>query len=460
MPKKKNNIEHLDTTADIAKWLSSNNIADVEVLVSDFAGISRGKLMPSGKFIEGIKTRGHRVPNSLFGLTIHCDFSHNEFITEQEEDYFLVPVMDTIRIVPWHDTPTACVICDVTKEDGSLAGVAPRQVLQRIVSFYHEKGWAPVVAPEFEFFLLAKQEQIESAPVPPRGRSGKVAWDTGELSIDGLEEFKHIFTDINQYCSTMQVQVDTLTHEAGPAQFEFNITHGDPIDVADQSFLFKRIIKQTAIRHDVFASFMAKPYPDQYGSAMHMHQSVTCIETGKNIFSDDAGNNSELFLSYIAGLQKYIPALMPFFAPYANSYLRICDRIDAPVNTHWGWENRSVGLRVPTSNKDARRVENRIAGADVNPYLVTAATLLAGYLGMTEKLEPSEPLDASAYDLDTHRLPQHLFSSLDNLEKSNVLREYLGEDFVTTYIDVKRQEYSANTNSLSPWEIRYLLLNV
>lgn len=444
----------------IKKWLAKNNIADVEILVSDFAGISRGKVMPTAKFVEGLRSYGHRVPEALFGLGINCDFTYNAFVTEQEVDLFLVPDLQTMRIVPWHETPTACVICDPVREDGGQTDIAPRQVLKRVVSLYEKKGWMPIIAPEFEFFLLARQETIEREPMPPRGVSGKIAWDTGELSITGLEEFKALFSDISRYCRVMGIQIDTLTHEAGPAQFEVNISHGEPINIADQAFMFKRIVKRVAIQHGMFASFMAKPYPDQYGSAMHMHQSVIDIKTGKNVFSDSKGNDTPLFLSHIAGLQEYIPAVMPMLAPYANSYLRICDRFDAPVNTHWGRENRSAGLRVPSGGKEGRRVENRIAGADVNPYLAFAGSLVAGYIGMVEKLVPDEPTTEPAYKTEHHRLPQHLFSSLDEMEDCDQLRKYLGEAFVQTYLDVKREEYMANINALSPWEIRYLMLNV
>lgn len=445
--------------AKVKKWLHDRGIIDVEVIVSDFAGISRGKIMPTGKFLGGLRSRGHRIPESLFGIQIDCDFSHNNHLTDLEEDLFLVPDISSLRVVPWRDVPTASVICDPVKEDGTPSTIYPREVLRRVVKLYQDRGWQPVVAPEFEFYLL-HMEGDENPPIPPRGKSGKIAWDSGELSIDGLEEFNNVFSDIHRYSDMMDIQVDTLTHEAGPAQFEFNITHGDPVVVADQSFIFKRIVKQTAIRHGMFASFMAKPYPDQFGSAMHIHQSVVNKKTNKNIFADSKGKDSELFMNHVAGLQKYIPAVMPFLAPYANSYLRICDRVDAPVNTHWGHENRSVGFRVPVSRPSERRVENRIAGADVNPYLAFAASLIAGYLGMAEELEPSEPLTRSAYDLNTRKLPQHLFSSLENLRKCKPVKDHLGEEFVMTYLDVKLEEYKANMNTLSPWEIRYILLNV
>ncbi|WP_321395580.1 glutamine synthetase family protein [Emcibacter sp.] len=442
------------------KWLIQHDIIDVEVMVSDFAGISRGKVTPRAKFIEGLRTGGHRVPDSLFALTINCDFIANDYITALEEDLLLQPDLDTLQILPWPDTPTACVICDVYKESGEPAHNSPRQVLRKVLSLYHEKGWQPVVAPEFEFFLLARQEKIESDPIPPRGRSGKMSMDKGVLSLDALDEFSPMFDQVYDCCDEMNIQVDTLTHEAGPAQFEVNVYHGDPLNVADQSFNFKRLLKQVAIRHGMFASFMAQPYPDQYGSAMHIHQSVVNISDGKNIFADDDGTDTEIFHAHIAGLQKYIPSLMPLLAPYANSYLRIGSGMSSPANLHWGRENRSVGLRVPSGGRAARRVENRIAGADVNPYLAIAASLLAGYLGMVENLTPTEALNESAYDVDSQRLPLHFLSSLNQFRESEVLKDILHDEFISTYVDVKEEEYSANYSMLSPWEIRYLLTNV
>ncbi|MCF8475027.1 MAG: glutamine synthetase family protein [Emcibacter sp.] len=446
--------------AEIEQWLDINNIQDVEIMVSDFAGISRGKSTPRSKFVAGLNSRDHRLPESLFALTINCDFIGNEFITDMEEDFFLVPDLDTLTVLPWCVTPTACVVCDVVRDNGEPANNSPRQVLRKVLSLYEAKGWQPIVAPEFEFFLLGRQDNIENPPIPPRGRSGKMSLDKGVLSLDALDEFSDLFDDVYKYCEIMGIQVETLTQEAGPAQFEINVYHGEPLNVADQAFYFKRLMKQIAIRHDMFASFMAQPYPDEYGSAMHIHQSILGVADGLNVFADEDGKDTALFHSHIAGLQKYIPDLMPFLAPYANSYLRIGSGMSSPANLHWGRENRSVGLRVPSGGRPGRRIENRIAGADVNPYLAIAGSLLAGYLGMVEGLTPSDALMESAYDLPTHQLPHHFLSSLNNFNKSSVLREILSDEFITTYVDVKEQEYSANFSVLSPWEIRYLLMNV
>lgn len=445
---------------DVEKWLEQHKIREVEVMLSDFAGISRGKVMPREKFVKGLRGGGHRMPSSMFSILINSDFVASEHMDDLEEDNYLVPDMDTISVIPWRETPTACVICDLVDADGKINNMAPRQVLQNVLKLYEDKGWQPIVAPEFEFYLLGAQDDLESAPTPPKGRLGKKCSDSGMLSLDGLDEFGDLFVEVYKSCEVMNIPVDTLTQEAGPVQFEINMHHGDPLRVADQAFYFKRLMKQVAQRHGMIASFMSKPYPKEYGNAMHIHQSIIAKKDGKNVFVDKQGNDSSLFHSHIAGLQKYIPDLMPLLAPYINSYLRIGSDMSSPANLHWGVENRSVGLRVPAAEGSEQRVENRIAGADVNPYLVIAASLLAGYLGMIEKLVPTDPLTKSGYELKTLGLPEHFLAGLNNFSNSKVIREYLSDEFVTTYADVKRKEYSENSSVLSPWDIRYLLTNV
>jgi glutamine synthetase len=205
---------------------------------------------------------------------------------------------------------------------------------------------------------------------------------------------------------------------------------------------------------------MAKPYPHAYGSAMHIHQSVVDLKTGKNVFAGEDDIDTPLFLNHIGGLQKYMPAAMPFLAPYVNSYLRMSAAQSSPVNIHWGRENRTAGLRVPASTRVGRRIENRVAGSDVNPYLAIAASLACGYLGMVGELKASPPLTSSAYLKHTRSLPQHFLAGLDDLERSDALCEILGEEFVSVYIDIKRLEYNEYFAVLSPWEIQNLMFNV
>lgn len=447
----------------IERWLSDHSVQDVEVVVSDLAGISRGKVMPVKKFVKTLGTNSLRLPESLFGMTIDCDFIGNKYITDLEEDVFLEPDFATIGLVPWLERVTAFLICDLKKKDGSALDFSPRQILKSVLSLYADRGWKPIVAPEFEFTLLARDDNpddLPASPAPPAGKSGRTVVDRGVLSLDGIAEFGPLFDDVRQYCEAMGLPVDALVQEAGVGQFEFNVAHGDPLYLADVSFHFKRTMKWAAVKHGYYASFMAKPYPDDFGNAMHIHQSVVDAETDLNVFADGDGNDTELFHAHIAGIQKYAAAAMPFFAPYTNSYLRLSGKLSSPVNTHWGLENRSAGLRVPTGGRASRRIENRIAGSDTNPYLAIAASLLCGYLGMIEALEPTEPLTGSGFGQTTNRLPQHIDASLDALERCDAFRNILGDAFVEIFLDVKRAEIKARSGVGTQWDMKYLLTNV
>ncbi len=452
-----------DENAKIEKWLNENSVQDVEILVSDFAGISRGKKLPVNKFVQALDSGGLRLPESLFGMTVDCNFIGNKYITDLEEDVFLEPDFATAGLVPWCESVTAFFICDVRKMNGAMLSMAPRQVLKNVLSLYAERGWKPIIAPEFEFTLLARDSDPDNppaSPAPPTGKSGRLIVDKGILSIDGITEFGSLFDDVRNYCTSMGLPTDALVQEAGVGQFEFNVAHGEPLHMADHSFQFKRIMKWAAVQHGLYASFMAKPYPGDFGNAMHIHQSVVDAKTDLNVFADKDGNDTELFGAHIAGLQKYAAAAMLFFAPYSNSYLRLSSKLSSPVNTHWGFENRSVGLRVPTGGGASRRIENRIAGSDSNPYLAIAASLLCGYLGMIEGGKPSEPVTGSAYGLTTNSLPGHIHASLEILENCDPLRDLLGDEFISTYLDVKRAEVKTRSNVLSSWDTKYLLTNV
>ena len=267
-----------------------------------------------------------------------------------------------------------------------------------------------------------------------------------------------MFEDIYDYCDIQKIDIDTLSHEAGAAQMEINFNHGDAIELADQVFLFKRTVRQTAISHKVHATFMAKPMQYQPGSAMHIHVSVFDKKNGKNIFSNSSGKETNEFYFALAGLQNHFSGAMALVAPYVNSYRRPPKNDDAPANLGWGIDNRTVGLRVPVSKPISRRIENRIPGADSNPYLAIAATLACIWLGIEEEKMPNKPKIKSLEGVAT--LPRNLDIALDMLEKSNAMQQTLGERFVKLFAEVKRTEAEAFLDVISPWERQYLLLNV
>lgn len=441
-------------------FIRDHRITEVECLVPDLNGIARGKILPDDKFLLGLKTQGMRLPEAIFVQTVTGDYPANEDVTDPATiDVYLVPDPRTIRVVPWYQEPTAQVICDTVYADNSPVEISPRHVLRRVLALYEERGWRPIVAPELEFFLVKVNEDPDYPLEPPVGRSGRPETGRQAYGIDAVNEFDPIFEDVYDFCDAMELDVDTLSHEAGAAQIEINFNHGDALELADQVLVFKRTVREAALRHKVYATFMAKPMQFEPGSAMHLHQSVIDIETGKNLFADAEGNDTRLFLSFIAGLQKFVPAAMPLFAPNVNSYRRLDPKSDAPINVHWGRDNRTTGFRVPVSHPEARRVENRIAGADANPYLMIAGSLACGYLGMIQGLEPSSPVTGSAKRL-AFTLPRHLYDSLNKFSSSRPLRGVFGEKFMDAVWFVKLAEYDAYQRVISSWERENLLLNV
>ena len=443
------------------EWLRERGVTEVECLVPDLTGISRGKILPAEKFIKSLHDDSLRLPEQIFVQTVN-----GEWLRADEDpthptipDIYLRPDASSLRMVPWYEEPTAQVINDCFHADGSPVDMAPRQVLRRVLELYEARGWRPVVAPELEFFLVAVNTDPDYPLEPPVGRSGRAETGRQSYGIDAVNEFDPLFEDVYDYCEAQEIDIDTLTHEAGAAQMEINFEHGDPMRLADDALLFKRTVRQAALRHKLYATFMAKPMQGEPGSSMHIHQSVVDAKTGRNLFATKKGDDSRLFLSHIAGLQKFLPAAMPLLAPNVNSYRRLLRYSDAPINVHWGRENRTVGFRVPNSAPQARRVENRVAGADANPYLAIAASLACGYIGMVEKLEPTKPIDVSAYER-AHALPRYLPDALDGFRASKPLREVLGEEFVEVLIAVKRAEHDAYQRVISSWEREFLLLNV
>jgi glutamine synthetase len=278
-------------------------------------------------------------------------------------------------------------------------------------------------------------------------------------SIDAVNEFDPLFEDLYAYAEAQRLDVETLIHEAGAAQMEINFLHGDPLEVADQVVLFKRTVREVAMRHKIYATFMAKPMAGEPGSAMHLHQSLVDRKTGRNLFAAQESERDPRFFSYIAGLQHHMGAAMPFYAPYVNSYRRVVRDSFVPINAHWGYDNRTVGLRVPLSSPQSTRIENRLAGADVNPYLAIAASLACGYLGMRDNLPATGAVQGSAYELP-HQLPRNLEDALHLLQEDEDLREILGERFVTVFCAIKASEHEAFFRVISSWEREYLLLNV
>ncbi|MEO0397811.1 MAG: glutamine synthetase family protein [Pseudomonadota bacterium] len=446
--------------SELSAWLKSRQIAEIYCVIPDLSGAARGKSMTPSVFLNSIKNDGLRLAEPVMTINIFGEYTFNDYVRRSERDIFLRSDFSTLHQLPWNKDKTACVVCDVFHADGKPFQLASREILKTVIGLYEQRGWRPIVGPEVEFYLIAKFKGHILEPEAPLGVSGLSEFGQHSFGVDSIDEFDDFFEELYDYCELQDIPLDTLIHEDGPCQFEVNLSHTDALRVADQLFLFKRAARHAARRHDMFVSFMAKPYGDESGSSMHLHQSIVDADTGKNIFADDDGEDSTLFRHYVGGLQSYLRDAMPFFAPYTNSYNRFEAYMSAPTNVHWSRENRTVGLRVPESTPQARRVENRIAGSDVNPYLALAATLLCGYVGMVDGIERRAEFVGNAYEDTARAVPDTLTEAVKGFRKSEMLRKYLGDAIVDTYADLKETEYENRSRILSPWDVQYLMVNV
>lgn len=444
---------------EVSAWLEWRGIEDIECITPDQAGVARGKMMPSKKFTSNTSLA---LPSAVFMTTISGGYPEdgNGFhYPEDDGDLKLMPDLSTLTVVPWEEDPTAAVICDLVHQDGRSVEFTPRNVLKRVVDAYDKRGLKPVVAPEIEFYLVRKNPDPDYPLTPPVGRSGRAIGGGAGYSIAGVNEFDELIDDIYHFSESQGLEIDTLIHEEGAGQLEINLRHGDPVELADQVFMFKRTIREAALKHEIYATFMAKPIQGQPGSAMHIHQSIIDKKTGRNVFSAEDGSETDAFFHFIGGMQKHVPNALVMFAPYVNSYRRLTQAASAPVNNKWGYDNRTTAFRVPRSDPAARRVENRIPSSDANPYLALAASLACGLIGMTNKIKAEPPVLTTANE-DEIDLPRGLLEAVDLFEADEELCALLGKSFAATYAAIKRAEFETFMEVISPWEREYLLLNV
>ncbi len=442
---------------ELYDWIRANRVDEVECVIPDMAGVARGKVMPASKYIKEAEIR---LPISLFMSTITGEYPDIDIDGyDIDADVYLVPDIETARAVPWANDPSIQILHDAFDRNGESIPYAPRQVLKKVVSLYRRKGWLPIVSPEIEFYLTKPNTDPDYPLEPPIGRSGRQSLSNQAYSLSAVDEHERVIEHIYDYAEAQNLEIDTIIQESGAAQLEINLMHGDPLKLADEVFLYKRLIREAALQCGIHATFMAKPMEDQPGSAMHIHQSVVDAKTGDNIFSKKDGSPSSKFYHFIGGTQEYMHAASLFAAPYVNSYRRLVPGMSAPVNLEWGHDNRSAGLRAPRAKPVARRVENRVLGADSNPYLAIAASLACGYLGMTKQVKPRKEASVE-FEERSRDLPYSLIGAMDALNGCYDLKRVLGTEFCEILIAIKQAEHDEFMKVISPWEREHLLLSV
>ena len=426
---------------------------DLELLVCDPSGV------PRGKTVDGASFDTDHTAHLAMGVFFQCitgEYAEDAMLAycPRDEDLLLRPDWTTCRETPWKPGDGRQVICDTLDKAGKPVLFDPRNVLKRIIERYAHQGLTPVVAPEIEFYLLAPPKRDDVALAPAKGIDDRAEFGGEAFSTDALDKYAPFLDDVRAMSARMDIPLQAMVHELGPGQIELNISHGDALLQADRLFLLKRLVKACALRHGHFASFMAKPIAKLPGSGLHLHASLVDGQ-GVNRFSLKNGKAPPPLRHFIRGLQAYLPKAFALIAPNVNSYRRFESGSSAPINLAWGYDNRTAGFRVPYSDDSAGRVENRVAGADANPYLFVAATLACGLLGLDEGVEPSDPAEGDAYELPAD-LPEDLRSALGVLAGHNKLAKLLSKRFVRSYVDVKRQELRHLDKRVTPWEIGIL----
>ncbi|WP_433741486.1 glutamine synthetase family protein [Pseudomonas putida] len=409
--------------------------------------------MTAEGFLEGRRLQMAR------GVLLQCimgGYPPARFYGSDDGDLALVPDPVQIHSLPWSKQPRALAICDADELSGASSNLSTRGQLKAVIKRYETLGLSPVVATELEFFVFAPNPDPMQPFQPPVGLDGRREDGHCAFSVSSNNGLRPFFSEVYECMAALGLPRDTFMHEMGVSQFEINLLHGDALLLADQTFLFKHLLKEVALKHHLSVVCMAKPLAHTPGSSMHIHQSIVETATGRNVFSDEAGQPTETFRHFIGGQQACMADFTALFAPNVNSYQRLCHPYASPNNACWSHDNRAAGLRIPASAPVARRVENRLPGADANPYLAIAASLAAGLYGIENNVEPSEPIQGEFQVPDYLSLPCTLHAALERLKRSQLAKELFGSEFIEGYIASKTMELASFHDEITPWERRVL----
>ncbi len=446
-----------------AELLRHNNVQTVRIGGADLDGVYRGKRVSADHFLAAAE-EGFPQCNVLFGWDIQDHVIGSLPYSNWETgfgDIVMRPDLSTLAVVPWEEG-SASVVCDFYTEAGEPLAIAPRFVLQRVVRRALDAGFRPVMAAELEVrFFREDQESLREKrfsdlrPLNP----GLNCYSIHHASID-----EPLIGRVRQCMNDYGIPVDAYNREHGAGMYEINLRHTDAVRAADQTMLYKSGCKEIAAQMGAIPTFMAKLADGIDGCGGHIHQSLWRLPAGgqgadgdESAFWDQGGDHhlSPALKHYLAGLLATLPELMLMYAPNVNSYKRFVPWTWAPTNLTWGLDNRTVALRVIASSPAAIRVENRVPGADINPYLAFAASLAGGLHGIESGLEPPPPTRGNAYQLtDAGLLPRTLPEALERFRASALARKWFGEEFVEQYAAFRQWEVEKHRLAVSDWERR------
>jgi glutamine synthetase len=428
----------------------------LDAVFADLSGVVRGKRYPIDQ-LSKILSQGLAFPGSVFLLDAmgHSHDPAGYGFSDGDPDCLARVVPGSLKPVPWAPRPRCQVMITLEAEDGTPYPFEPRNVLARVAERVASLGYRPVVAFELEFYLVDPAPGADGAPRPPGAPNRQSG--TQVYGMSEVEAFEALLDEIVKACRAQGVETGAMTAEYAPGQYEINLHHvADPLSAADNCVIFKRAVKGVAQRHGLGATFMAKPYPQEAGSGLHMHLSLLG-EGGENVFDGGDESLSPMLHHAIGGILDLLPESMALLAPNPNAFRRYQPNIFVPIRRSWGLENRSVALRVPRGPGAARRIEHRVAGADANPYLALATVLAGLHHGLANRIAPPAATTGNAGFAHDARLPFRLRPALRRLQRSKRLADYLSAAYVEAYVACKLEELEAFESVITAREYAWYL---
>ncbi len=438
--------------SETLSWLEGRtDIRSLRAAVCDLNGVMRGKRIPLDQ-AEKVLNGGLRMPLSVVGVDIWGeDIVKSPLVfATGDADGICESTGRGILPMDWTAEPSGLIPVWLREENGDAFGGDPRRALASLVERYRQLGLTPVMAMELEFYLYDPSNARPVAPVSPV--TGKRLDADAVLSIDELDDFGSFFRDVYTACEAQGVPADSAIAENGVGQFEINLLHcDDPLRAADDAMLFKRIVRGLARKHGFAASFMAKPYGERSGSGLHVHFSLL-DQNGGNVFNDGSADGSVMMRNAVGGLIEAMPESTLMFAPHFNSFRRLRPGTHAPSAAAWGYENRTVAIRIPGGSLNARRIEHRVAGADANPYLVLAGILAGALVGIEREIAPPPPVTGDAYTLKLKSLPPDWASAIDAFAAGRIIEDTLPPMLRDMLVACKRQEMNTFALQVTDFE--------
>lgn len=455
--------------SEAKKFLSEfPEVENIDLLILDTNGIFRGKRIARKELLK-VYQEGILLPGSTFALDItgHSVEATGLSLEIGDADQLCRPIPGSLKPVPWKEPLSGQLLLTMYDQEENLFYANARNVLHQVLARFADLKFTPVVAVEMEFYLLERRGEKNEPPQPPLSPvTGIREAGTQVYSMENLDDYQAFLSEVSQAAQVQDIPVNAATSEYAPGQFEVNLHHQpNPLAACDHAILLKRIIKNVARKHEMEATFMAKPYMDLSGNGTHIHLSLL-DQQGNNVFKEEGIPKSsglpksEILQHALGGLLDAMHETMAIFAPNANSFKRFQRNNYVPMGPNWGWNNRTTALRIPAGSANATRIEHRVAGADANPYLLMAALLAGIDYGIRHQIKPYNYVTGNGYEQYPPSLPNNWKDALAALEQGKILPDYLGKEYCKMYIACKTEEMETFQRHISRLEYEWYLSSV